>query len=53
MKRMFITKINGWIIIQVEGFDEWKYLYYTEKEAISKYRKMHNLEHIHLTKVVL
>lgn len=43
-----ITKDNGWYIIQVEGFPYRKYLYYSRREAISRYRAKFNLKGKHI-----
>ena len=38
-----ITKDDVWYIIQVEGFPRRKYLYYSRREAVSRYRAEFNL----------
>ena len=50
MKNLFITKGNTQVAfyIQVEGYPTMGYLYYTTREAITKYRREYGLEHKHL-----
>ena len=50
---LYIRKLNGWIIIKADGYKEWKYMYYNERDAISKYRERFNLKYKHMTKIML
>lgn len=43
-----ITKDGRWYVIQVEGFPYRKYLFFTRREAISRYRAKFNLVGKHI-----
>lgn len=43
-----ITKDHGWYIVGVNYFPHRKYLYYTRREAISRYRAEFNLKGKHI-----
>lgn len=43
-----IRKDDGWYVVQVEGFPHRQYLYYTRREAISRYRAEFNLKGKHI-----
>jgi hypothetical protein len=48
MKIMIIDKANGWIRIKVDELPEQRYLWYSEREAIRKYREKYNLTGKHI-----
>lgn len=43
-----IMNENGWYTVQVEEFPRRKYLYYTKREAISRYLAEFNLKGKHI-----
>lgn len=40
-----IEKYNGWIFIRVDGYPRMKYLWYSEREALKRYREEYSLKH--------
>lgn len=49
-RKMFVHK-HGVVIVQVEGCDYMRYFFYSEREAIRKYRQDFGLVGKHLEKV--
>lgn len=43
-----VTKDNGWYTIRAEDFPYRRYLYYSRREAISRYRAEFNLKGKHI-----
>lgn len=43
-----IWKDDGWYVVKVEGFPRRQYLYYSRREAISRYRAKFNLTGKHI-----
>jgi hypothetical protein len=50
---MTIEKTNGWIKIKVDGYPQMRYLYYSEREAIKRYRELFNLKYRRIEKVYI
>ena len=36
---------EGWFFIRVDGFEKMRFLWYSEREAIKRYREAHNLKY--------
>ena len=39
-----IEQYNGWIFIKVDGYPRMKYLWYSKREAVARYRELNNLK---------
>ena len=48
---MTMEDINGMKIIKVDGYPEWKYIFYSWKEAERLYRERFNLKNKKLHKI--
>lgn len=36
---------NGWFVVKVEGFPRMRFLWYSKREALRKYREAYNLKY--------
>lgn len=48
MLEMYMRKSNGWWLIRVHGYPTRRYLYYTKREAVKKYRQEFRLVGKHM-----
>lgn len=48
MLEMYLRKSGGWWLIRVLGYPTRRYLYYTKREAVKKYRQEFGLVGKHM-----
>ena len=44
---IFISRINGWIVIEDDRGNHMRYLYYTEREALRKFKEQFGYRYKH------
>ena len=51
MLNMYIRRSCGYLLIRVDGFPKRRYLYYTKREAVRRYRQEFGLVGKHMKRI--